>query len=356
MTERRPATRSRRVRFGRGKGMEAVRFIRRNLPAIISLTLLAASVAYIGLRQNLVSSVLAAWGRIDAPHIFGAIAFNLLVQCAVAWRCSVIYRGDGLRSRRMFLPNLRIQLVTLFAGHCAIVPGFAEVAKGTLVKLRFDIAVVRAMKLIIYERVCSAVGYMMIGLLVLPLAFAYDVPTWLIVAPLTAWLGCLAILAMLMIMAKRPTSTRFGKFDRYITAFVRIGDLYHDRRSFADLFLCALLQTSLVSISFVLLARGMSLSIAPGIIFLFMPFILFISSIPIFYMGWGGREAAVIMTLGAVGHIPTTDSLALSAAYGVVVLLSALPGAGFWLLRPSMRKTRFDPSLILAADADQTSA
>jgi hypothetical protein len=34
------------------------------------------------------------------------------------------------------------------------------------------------------------------------------------------------------------------------------------------------------------------------LIFLYMPLIFFVTSLPIFYMGWGGREAIVMMTLG----------------------------------------------------------
>ena len=69
-----------------------------------------------------------------------------------------------------------------------------------------------------------------------------------------------------------------------------------------------------------------------------MPLIFLVASLPIFYMGWGGREAIVIVTLGSVAHLPTSESLALSAAYGVVVFLASLPGAALWLMRPSMRK------------------
>jgi hypothetical protein len=35
----------------------------------------------------------------------------------------------------------------------------------------------------------------------------------------------------------------------------------------------------------------MAISIEPMLIFLYMPLIFFVASLPIFYMGWGGREA-----------------------------------------------------------------
>jgi hypothetical protein len=55
-------------------------------------------------------------------------------------------------------------------------------------------------------------------------------------------------------------------------------------------------------------------------------------------MGWGGREAVVIMTLGALAPLPTPEALALSAAFGVAVFLASPPGALLWLMRPSMRR------------------
>jgi hypothetical protein len=94
----------------------------------------------------------------------------------------------------------------------------------------------------------------------------------------------------------------------------------------------------LVATTFLVLSRAMAMPIEPVFIFLFMPFIFFVASLPVFYMGWGGREAVVIMTLGAVAHLPTSEALGLSAAYGVTVFLASPPGALLWLMRPSMRK------------------
>jgi hypothetical protein len=70
-----------------------------------------------------------------------------------------------------------------------------------------------------------------------------------------------------------------------------------------------------------------------------MPFIFIISSLPIFYQGWGGREAIVMVTIGGLGTVSIAQSIALSVAFGVVVFLSSIPGAVFWIMRPSMRKS-----------------
>ena len=75
----------------------------------------------------------------------------ILAQFTVAWRCRVILESDGITEPNLFWPNFRIQMVTLFAAHGAAVPGFADVAKGTMLKLRFEISIARSVKLVVYD-------------------------------------------------------------------------------------------------------------------------------------------------------------------------------------------------------------
>jgi hypothetical protein len=315
-----------------------ITFLKRNAPAIVSLVLLGAAILYLASRKDQLSAVVAAWRRIDSLDLAGAIALIIVSQLCVAWRCRVILEGDGLRVPNLFWANLRIQMVTLFAAHGAIVPGFADIAKATMLKLRFNISAARSVKFVVYERMCSVIGYMMVGLLATPPLFFLQVRPLLVVVPLILWLVGFVVLAVILVLANRHISTGYATFDWIISTLVRVGQLYQQRRSFVELFLCALTQLMLVAMTFLLLSRAMAMSIEPAFIFLFMPLIFLVASLPVFYMGWGGREAVVIMTLGAVARLPTSESLALSAAYGVIIFLASLPGAAFWLMRPSMRK------------------
>jgi hypothetical protein len=86
------------------------------------------------------------------------------------------------------------------------------------------------------------------------------------------------------------------------------------------------------------LAYGMQIAVSPLQVVLYMPLIFFVSSLPIFYLGWGAREAVFIATLGSIGSVSTAEAVAVSVGMGVVVFLASLPGAVFWMLRPSMRK------------------
>jgi len=315
-----------------------IALLRRNFPAIISLVLLGAAVLFLTSRDDELRAVVAAWRRIDMLDLAGAIGLIIISQLCVAWRCRVILEGDGLHRPDLFWANLRIQMVTLFAAHGAIIPGFADVAKATMLKFRFNISAARSVKIVVYERMCSVIGYMMVGLLATPPLFFLQVPPLLVVSPLLLWLVGFVMLGVILALANRQISTGYATVNWLISTFVQVGQLYQQRSSFIELFLCALMQLMLVAVTFLLLSRAMATQIEPASIFLFMPLIFFVASLPVFYMGWGGREAVVIMTLGAVAHLPTSESLALSAAYGVVIFLASLPGAALWLMRPSMRK------------------
>jgi uncharacterized membrane protein YbhN (UPF0104 family) len=62
-----------------------------------------------------------------------------------------------------------------------------------------------------------------------------------------------------------------------------------------------------------------------------LPVVILLSSIPISFAGWGLREGAIIIALGVYG-VPQETSLALSLVYGVLHLVSALPGLVLWIL------------------------
>jgi hypothetical protein len=310
--------------------------LRRHLPAIISLLLLGVAVLYLLVRNDQLLAVVATWRRIDAPDLVGAIGLVILGQLVVAWRCRVILEGDGLREPQMFWSLGRIQMVTLFAAHGAIIPGFADVAKAAMLKLRFDVSAARSVKLVVYERICTAVGLIILGLLAAPPLFLLQVPSLLVILPLLLWLAGFVMLTIIFVLANRRISTGHAKIDWIVSSFLQVGQLYHRRRSFIELFFSAFAQLLLVATTFLLLSHAMAIPIEPIFIFLFMPFIFFVASLPVFYLGWGGREAVVIMTLGAVAHLATSEALALSAAYGVAVFLASPLGALLWLMRPSM--------------------
>jgi glycosyltransferase 2 family protein len=64
-----------------------------------------------------------------------------------------------------------------------------------------------------------------------------------------------------------------------------------------------------------------------------VPAALIISLVPVSIAGWGVREAAMVVCMAPYGVLPET-ALALSIAFGIALMVSALPGGLLWFLRP----------------------
>ena len=59
-----------------------------------------------------------------------------------------------------------------------------------------------------------------------------------------------------------------------------------------------------------------------------VPVVLFSMPIPITIAGWGVREASAAAIWG-LAELPAVDGVAISVTYGIIVLISALPGIFF---------------------------
>jgi hypothetical protein len=86
-------------------------------------------------------------------------------------------------------------------------------------------------------------------------------------------------------------------------------------------------------------ARGFSAGISFWVFFVFSPAILTISNLPIFYQGFGGREAAMLFAFGSFPTVTTPDLiLTISLVSGAVMIVGALIGSVFVPFLLSHRK------------------
>jgi len=63
-----------------------------------------------------------------------------------------------------------------------------------------------------------------------------------------------------------------------------------------------------------------------------LPVVLMITSLPISFAGWGLREGAMIIALGVYG-VSQETAIALSLVYGILHLVSAVPGLVLWIMK-----------------------
>ncbi len=89
-----------------------------------------------------------------------------------------------------------------------------------------------------------------------------------------------------------------------------------------------------IQLSFVfavwILAHSMGLDVNFVDVLLIIPITNLITVLPISIAGWGVREVVIITGLGFLGVSPEA-ALALSIFYGLLILVSAIPGAIYWL-------------------------
>ena len=101
----------------------------------------------------------------------------------------------------------------------------------------------------------------------------------------------------------------------------------------------AFLNQVLIVVMTISLAYGLGIQANFLEFLILIPPVTFISVLPISLAGWGVREGTMIALLGTVG-IGSGEALALSVAFGFVILVGSLPGGLVWLLTCNRKKTR----------------
>lgn len=78
------------------------------------------------------------------------------------------------------------------------------------------------------------------------------------------------------------------------------------------------------------LARGFGLDLGWAEALAVVPAVILITFIPLSFAGWGVREGASVIMLGAVG-IGADHALAISVLFGLALLAAVLPGCALWI-------------------------
>ncbi len=97
----------------------------------------------------------------------------------------------------------------------------------------------------------------------------------------------------------------------------------------------------------------MSLGIGLGVTWIdciaLIPPVILVTTLPISIAGWGVREGAMVAAFGLIGT-PAEGALALSLLFGLVAIVTSLPGGLIWLYSGGMREGK-DVDMV-AAESD----
>jgi hypothetical protein len=304
---------------------------------ICSILLLALIVIAVTSGQG-VEALIVVWQRLGFVELVLAIFAVLGMQVVGAWRTQVLMHADGLP--RPSLPALfRLQLVSQFMAHGAPVSGLADAAKVGMLALRFAVPFGRSLRLIAYERITGAASVIVIGIAALLAQLLLPIPRGVVQLQAAVWAAGLVGLVLLACAPMIQFRTGIKVLDKVVDAVSMLAAMLRRSSVVLKLMTAAALQLVCVAAAFLVLARAMHIDVVPQLLFAFTPCIFFVSSLPVFYMGWGAREAAVVLTIGTASSITPTEATGLSVAFGATMFFASLPGGVFWAMRPSMRKS-----------------
>ena len=209
---------------------------------------------------------------------------------------------------------------------------------------RHDGVLKRAVGSVLLDRVAALVGLATVVTLTFPLAaqFIDDMTVLAILAFLVAaiFIGLLAFLWLdrFMVLFARLLPLRFYQS---ITSFVKDSRIVLAPRHYGPYILGLSIANQVLGVLVMFaLAQGLSIDVEISALLVLVPPVILVSLLPISFAGWGIREGAMIAMLGTVDVAPE-NALALSVAFGFLMLILSLPGALIWFLSEN-RKSAAD--------------
>jgi uncharacterized membrane protein YbhN (UPF0104 family) len=291
--------------------------------AILLVLGIAVAVAYQRVNWR---DVTAVWSNLD-PMLF---AF----ACAVYW---LQYPLNSIRLQRVILwasgrappevPSLwfmfKVTCSSGFVAAAAPVGLAGDAAKIAALRLFGSLSITEASRCALFDRVVGVQWLCLIGLATLPFQAAAGLSAKIILFELAIFsapiVGVGALLALPSLLARLP-GHMIERIARVFAGYQSV--LLPSRSAFqgALMFLNVVLAAGALYVLF--LAAGSHVS--PWLVAAFIPLLQLVNGLPFLYMGLGGREIAMAITLGVAGNLTENETLAISLAWGVVLVTTGV--------------------------------
>jgi uncharacterized protein (TIRG00374 family) len=286
---------------------------------------------------------------VDMPSVAQRLAgislpFLLLALCTTAASVllsSLRFRliATSLTGERYALRTVvAINLFTVLSAHLLPVAAAADAVRVWLVRAKLRVPLKTALMSVVHDRVLALLGICVCLLAVLPLQRFCGAPAG--VVGLQAVVAAIPFLAVLLL----TVAERAGMERRVLwwSAVVAYNSEVRQRilgatRFWAQLGLAAGIALVFAATIWLLaVALGEPLSLLAALAF--APAIYLAQVVPIFYFGFGAREAMSMLLIGGAGVSSMDSAFALGMAVGLCNLLVSLPAAalaGHALARPA---------------------
>ncbi len=200
---------------------------------------------------------------------------------------------------------------------------------------RLGLPLSRAIVSVLLERILLVLGLMTLSGFAWPILYQHTpaVPgLW--VMPLIT-LAALATVIAFSQIPRLPTRVQQLPLVMYWADFsIDIRGLLFSLRYAVTAFLLSMIAVFNIVLMFYVLACGIHIDVSMLDCLALVPPVILILTLPISISGWGVRETSMVIAFGFIG-VPAPSALALSVAFGLVTMISALPG-GLMMMSYSM--------------------
>lgn len=307
----------------------------RLLSLLASCALLAAGILVLYEKIDW-RDVTTVWSGLDPSLIVLAVAIYWLVYPINSFRMHRIVIWTTGRVPPAVPSLWFIFKMTCSAGFLAVAApiGLAsDAAKIAALRLFGDLSLTESARCALFDRVVGVQWLAVIGLATLPWQVAANVDRMLILGQVAVFVALLAGVGLILVLPRLLRLVRHHFIDRLVYVFTGYRAVLLPRRSLLQLAI-ALLNLLCGWGTLYLLFRAAGLNVNAWLVGGFVPLLQLINSLPFLYMGWGGRELVMTGALGAASGLTVSETLAVSIAWGVVlVLTSAVNGVfliGTW--------------------------
>jgi uncharacterized membrane protein YbhN (UPF0104 family) len=257
--------------------------------------------------------------------------------------------------RPIGLPSIfRLQFIALFMAFAMPISVAVDVVRIGMYRLRYGLPLSVCTRAVIFDRALGAIGIIFVGIITFALQpLLYNAPYYLVSFQAVMLAATVVFIGVLVVLSRRETELRWPPLQLVVRWMSKLGSHISGADFLLRQSVYAILYVASAGLVLMFLSGALNFQIPPLLIIAFTPVILFVSNLPFLYAGWGGRELIIVVTLSGVGGARADEALMLSIAYGLAMLVAALPGAVFWIARPTFRKQLADGAEPLTTRANR---
>lgn len=275
--------------------------------------------------------VLHVFGNIQLGWMLLALIIFLAAQVVSSLRCAYIVRTLG--GQLDLKTSVRAHFVGLWFNQILPTSLGGDVIKIAI--LRKYIGIGYAIRSSVLDRMSGLVFMMFILLLTLPLySRVFPNPVYIEIIAIIA--SCFLLLLSIGVWMGKSLAPRFAHLPLLHKPMLLLADVWEFRGImplWQQFWTSAIVHfNGIIAYSLISLAFGLNVNFLSYV--LITPLVFIIALMPISLAGWGVREMGAVWLFGQVG-IPNHSAMAVSIAFGLLLIISSIPGIIF-LIQPKL--------------------